>query len=191
MRIGFVILIYLTCSLGCASQNRLYKNVDINSVFKEFETPVYLLFPVSINGELNELCIQSKDLSIYLKGCGVYGENIEDLIRNVYKGKRVFEGQELGELSYARIDDKYYNENFRDSDLEELLKKYVKLGSLREYDKSASIKSEISKYRKEGRSLIKYLILNNFLVVPDGYGHGLNIYDLNKGKTKIPFEEKK
>jgi hypothetical protein len=186
----FILLIGIAFVVNANGQKHLYKDVDINSVFKEFDTPVYLLLPVSIKGELNELCILSTDLRIYLKGCGVYDENIEGLIRDVYKGKRIFEGEELGELSYARIDAEYYNENFRDSDLEELLNKYVKLGSLRGYDKSASIKSEISKYEKEGRSLIKYLILNNFLIVGDGYGHGLYIYDLNKGKTKIPLNKK-
>ncbi len=189
MKTKLLILLIGIAFLGCVSQNGLYKNVDIEVVLRD--NSMHILFPVYIDGEKYELCLLGEDLNYYLKNQGVYEENIKDLIRDVYMGKKIFKGNDIGNKSYAIINNEYYNKHFKDADLQKVLKKYVKTDSFREFDKSISIKNTINSASIEGQSLTKYLILNNFLVAEGGYGHGLYIYDLNKGKTRIPLEEDK
>jgi len=178
----------LISCFSCTSQKQLYKGVDVNHTLKNGSISVHILFPVFIKNQKYELCLLVEDLIYYLKKQGVYEDNIKDLIRDVYKGKKIFEGNNMGNRSYAIVDNEYYNKYFQDADLQEVLKKYVNPDSFREFDKSINIKNTINSSSKEGHSLTKYLILNNFLVSESGYGPNLYIYDLNKGKTRIPLK---
>ena len=82
----------------------------------------------------------------------------------------------------------FYYYNFGDVELQEILKKYVDLSREQNHKSKGYIPPKKVSEQHEIISLIKYLILNNFDVSDAGYSHGLNIFDLSKGKTRIPYK---
>ena len=186
MKTRILIFICLISCFSCSSQKQLYKGVDIDMILKEDSEDSFVLFPVFINGVKYEICNPLSYLKKYLRTEGVKSENIEQLIRDVYSGKRIFEGTDIGKFSYNIINEKNYADNFRDADLQVILKKYMRFDYRYDDDKLAIMKP--LSYGKLWNSLTKYYILNNFSVKNDSFGHDMEIEDLNKGKTRLPLK---
>ena len=149
---------------------------------------IELLVHSEYMGNEVELCLNAGGFIDYLKREeNMNYDNIFQLIKELFEGGRLFQmtPKRAEHFKHTIIDLEYYKANFSNVDLSTLIKRYFSK-STSHYNGNNSKFYDDSRNPKETRSLIKYLIMNDFEVSTGSYSGGYDVVDLTRnGRLEI------